>query len=257
MQTKTHHCLKKSTNKSKTKNQTTILKTKNNKRKTIQNIKTIPEYIYMWLLSFSFFPVLFFRSWPGDQDVKHLRKKHNKREKRVNKKRQEGNICKKRANKQQPHINVLYIGFSFGFVFMLLLVLFAFFLFFVAFSCAVLIVFCSKSGLDWVFCFSLILFSFLFVLWFYHFIEVACKPQPNLRRTVALGTRFSVYMRFSIYLYETHHVVQIWKWDFKTAKNNSWPPLHSRMLLTHHQGWSFWFFLLLKVWPFWCLFWNC
>ena len=92
------------------------------------------------------------------EHVKHLRKKHNKREKRANKKRQEGNTCKKRANKQQPHINVLYTGFSFGFVFMLLF--FLVYVFCLAFSCAVLIVFCSKSGLDWVFCFSLILFFF-------------------------------------------------------------------------------------------------
>jgi hypothetical protein len=66
----------------------------------------VVAFVFFFSRSFSF---------AGD-----LRKKHNKREKRANKKRQEGNTCKKRANKQQPHINVLYTGFSFGFVFMLL-----------------------------------------------------------------------------------------------------------------------------------------
>ena len=131
--------------------------------KTTQNKSRIHlhvvAFVFFFSRSFSFAGDLVTRIF---EHVKHLRKKHNNREKRANKKRQEGNTCKKRANKQQPHINVLYTGFSFGFVFMLLL----FFLcvFCLAFSCAVLIVFCSKSGLDWVFCFSLILFSFLFVL---------------------------------------------------------------------------------------------
>jgi len=114
----------------------------------------VVAFVFFFSRSFSFAGDLVTRIF---EHVKHLRKKHNKREKRANKKRQEGNTCKKRANKQQPHINVLYTGFSFGFVFMLLF--FFVYVFCLAFSCAVLIVFCSKSGLDWVFCFSLIFFN--------------------------------------------------------------------------------------------------
>ena len=105
---------RKTQTKAKQKTKRLFWRPKTTKEKKQNKTKQNKSRIHLHVVAFVFF---FSRSFSFAGD---LRKKHNKREKRANKKRQEGNTCKKRANKQQPHINVLYTGFSFGFVFMLL-----------------------------------------------------------------------------------------------------------------------------------------
>ena len=142
------------------KNQTTILKTKNNKRKTKQNkTKQIQNTFTCGCFCFLFFPFFFFRRWPGDQDLRTCKtpeektqQTRKKSEQKTTRREHMQEKSKQTATTYKCTVYWIFFWFCFYVAFFLVYV------FCLAFSCAVLIVFCSKSGLDWVFCFSLIFF---------------------------------------------------------------------------------------------------